>query len=155
MIPLPENEGIYIIVFQLKRCARLRIGELGEKEFLPGLYFYCGSAKGPGGLKRRIVRHLTKNTPRFWHIDYFKYVAKPRQVWFIEQTIWTECDLVQALRDKAGLSIALAGFGASDCKARCGAHLLFAPSARHLDRIATGLQTCFPELKRETIKSDR
>ncbi|MCC6034511.1 MAG: GIY-YIG nuclease family protein [Desulfurococcaceae archaeon] len=35
----------------------------------PGVYFYIGSARGPGGALARIVRHLSRGKRVWWHID--------------------------------------------------------------------------------------
>jgi Uri superfamily endonuclease len=34
-----------------------------------GRYLYCGSAKGPGGLKARLSRHMRRGKSVRWHID--------------------------------------------------------------------------------------
>jgi Uri superfamily endonuclease len=34
-----------------------------------GRYLYCGSAKGPGGLKARLSRHMRRGKSVRWHVD--------------------------------------------------------------------------------------
>lgn len=35
----------------------------------PSVYFYIGSARGPGGVLARVARHLVKEKRVWWHID--------------------------------------------------------------------------------------
>jgi len=35
----------------------------------PGVYFYIGSARGPGGVLARLARHLVGEKRVWWHID--------------------------------------------------------------------------------------
>ena len=50
----------------------------GRIFYIPrGTYLYVGSAKGPGGLRARIKRHLRRHGKRlFWHIDYLLNTGK-------------------------------------------------------------------------------
>jgi Uri superfamily endonuclease len=45
------------------------IGRKPRTELSAGRYFYCGSAKGPGGLRGRLARHMRRGKPVHWHID--------------------------------------------------------------------------------------
>ena len=63
-----RNPGIYVLLIELTRCRRIRIGHLGVTEFQPGFYAYVGSAMG--GLTARVARHLRplcRKRPH-WHI---------------------------------------------------------------------------------------
>lgn len=97
----------------------------------PGLYAYCGSAYGPGGLRARIARHMKPDkTPR-WHVD--RLTAAGRIVRIAAHEGGWECDLVDRLR-AAGGRTPLRGFGSSDCR-RCRAHLLALEDGCSLSRL--------------------
>ena len=93
----------------------------------PGGYLYCGSAKGPGGLKARIARHLRTDKKPHWHVDRLTAAA-------LKVTAWAyvggdECALVRAL---APLPHPIPGFGSSDCPT-CPSHLLAWPEGVEID----------------------
>ena len=144
---LTEEEGIYCVIFRLEKQALFQIGKLGEQEFLPGFYFYCGSAKGEGGISRRVNRHLKKDTKKFWHIDFLKEKVNPIRIWFLTSMERCECDLVQNLRIDPKVSYSMKGFGASDCTERCYSHLLYAPDTNNLDDVFKQLQNRMPDCR--------
>jgi len=141
---LTEQEGIYCIVFQLEKNTLFQIGKLGEQELKPGFYFYCGSAKGKGGISRRVNRHLKKDTKKFWHIDYLKEKVNPIRIWFLKSQLRSECDLVQVQIIDPKVSYSMRGFGASDCMEHCYSHLLYAPDTKNLDDVFMQLQKKMP-----------
>jgi Uri superfamily endonuclease len=61
-------KGIYILIIQINKNIRPKIGALGEVTFPAGLYAYVGSAQN--NLELRVKRHLGKEKRLFWHIDY-------------------------------------------------------------------------------------
>jgi histidyl-tRNA synthetase len=91
-----------------------------------GRYLYCGSARGPGGLRARIARHLRRRKPLRWHVDQLTTRGTVIAVWAIPGG--DECDLVARL---ALLPVPLPGFGSSDCR-RCRSHLLVWPEGVEL-----------------------
>ncbi len=151
---LPREQGIYCVVFNLPKLISQDVGMLGMGEFLPGIYFYCGSAKGKGGIKGRVGRHLTKGTRKHWHIDYIKEYFEPISVWFVTNRNMSECDLVGNLQKMGDFQPVLRGFGASDCTQHCFSHLLF--SSAHLDMAAVfaDLMRSFIEIKQMNVKSE-
>ena len=116
--------GAYVLLLILDRAVELpaRLGGV----LSAGRYVYCGSARGPGGLRARVGRHLKKDKTIRWHVDRLTLAAASVRVW---ATLGPgECALRAALQDIAGVSVPVPGFGASDC-AVCPAHLLaLAPS---------------------------
>ena len=42
----------------------------------PGCYVYAGSARGPGGIRARVRRHLRPDKTPHWHIDQVTAYAK-------------------------------------------------------------------------------
>jgi Uri superfamily endonuclease len=112
---------------------RIRVGSLGTFTFAPGFYLYIGSARGPGGLRARIERHLRKDKVKRWHIDYLTASSSFRLVGaFMGMSVERmEGTLVVELM-RAGIDECLAGFGSTD-DPRVTSHLL---------AVATSLEEC-------------
>jgi Uri superfamily endonuclease len=79
---------------------------------------YTGSAKRH--IEARIARHLRQKKALRWHIDYLLAAPGVRVV-DVVRSRRSECALNRAARGR----IPVAGFGASDCGAGCGAHLKY------------------------------
>jgi Uri superfamily endonuclease len=69
---LPDKQGSYCLVFHLKDPTKVAVGKFGTYFFQQGFYYYFGSAKGSGGLRARINRHVSMEKKKFWHIDYLR-----------------------------------------------------------------------------------
>lgn len=95
----------------------VQVGKLGRFRFPAGRYVYTGSAKR--NLEARIARHRARTKKRRWHIDYLLTVPG---VWIVDVEL-SELDECAAHQRLAGTIVA-PGFGASDCRAGCGSHLL-------------------------------
>jgi Uri superfamily endonuclease len=130
--PLP---GSYALFLTLPAPVALTIGKLGAFTFLAGVYIYTGSARGPGGLDARLRHHLRPATRPHWHIDYLRTRAEVRGgVYVVEEEVPTrsmtlECAWSQVLLALPDASVPVRGFGASDCRSGCPAHLLYFPGA--------------------------
>jgi len=61
-----------VVLAELKRDTSTRIKHFGIVDFLSGIYCYCGSACGPGGLYARLKRHLDGHIKKHWHFDYLR-----------------------------------------------------------------------------------
>lgn len=116
------DQGVYQLRLRVSVAVRVRVGRLGTFRFPAGRYVYTGRAAR--GLRARVLRHLRRGgrqQVRFWHIDYL--LARPEV--HVERVVLAsprpadECAETQAL----GGRVVAAGFGASDCRRRCGAHL--------------------------------
>lgn len=118
-----EDRGLYVVWFELDAPVHTLVGTLGEGTFSPGLYAYVGSAQRHR--TARIRRHLRKEKPRRWHIDYLLPSGNPVAVTLCDGEKERECQLVQELVDLLGARRAFPRFGASDC--RCEGHLLGLP----------------------------
>ena len=111
-------ETSYQLLIDVPRWVRCTVGRLGEFEFPAGRYVYTGSAKR--GVDARVARHMRKGKPLRWHIDYLLEAPGVRVA-----------DVVRSRRGECALNRATAGrvpavgFGASDCRANCGAHLKY------------------------------
>jgi Uri superfamily endonuclease len=108
----------YQLVVEVPRPQRLAIGRLGTFGFPPGRYIYTGSARR--NLDARIARHHRAEKVLRWHIDYLLAAPGVRIV-AVRRSAQDECALNRVVRGR----ILAQGFGASDCRAGCGAHLKF------------------------------
>jgi len=121
-----ENQATnYQLIILLRQHCQIQVGALGLFNFEAGYYVYSGSAKR--NLEARLARHCRKNKPLRWHIDYLTCLP---QAEVIETRTFAgdECQLNQACPG----TIIAPGFGASDCKAGCGAHLKYLGHTRPL-----------------------
>ncbi|MBG0809671.1 GIY-YIG nuclease family protein [Methylosinus sp. H3A] len=116
----PAAPGAYALLIALSRPLEAKTGR-SKATLAPGRYLYCGSAKGPGGLRARLGRHMRKDKRRRWHIDQLTEAGESLGAWITETK--GECELVAAL---SALPVPLEGFGSSDCP-RCRSHLLLWP----------------------------
>jgi Uri superfamily endonuclease len=68
-----------------------------EDLFNAGYYFYFGSAKGSGGLQARLLRHISMEKKKFWHIDYLRpymdFVAAVFTMQTNQECVW--CQKIQ------------------------------------------------------------
>lgn len=118
---LPRAPGAYALFFTLDAPLRLDIAALGFALAAPGAYAYCGSARGPGGLRARIARHLRPGKALHWHIDRLTAVGRVTAVAYTKHG--SECALFERLLAGPGASVPIPGFGSSDCR-RCPSHLV-------------------------------
>jgi Uri superfamily endonuclease len=124
MSPTPAPAGgrhgpiSYQLLIEVARPLRLRIGALGEFDFAAGRYTYTGSARR--AFEARIARHLRAEKALRWHIDHLLTAAGVRVV-TVRRSRLPECRLHQSSPGR----VTVPGFGASDCRAGCGAHLKF------------------------------
>jgi Uri superfamily endonuclease len=108
----------YQLVIEVPRPLRRTIGRLGVFTFLAGRYVYTGSARR--NLEARIARHLRADKALRWHIDYL-LIAPGVRVLEVRRSAREECSLNRTVRGR----VPVPGFGASDCRAGCGAHLKY------------------------------
>ncbi len=54
---IPDSHGTYVLHLKVHWETVIDVGALGELTFPAGIYLYCGSALGPGGLAARIAHH--------------------------------------------------------------------------------------------------
>lgn len=127
---LPREPGAYVLLIRLEKRLSLDIPAFQGKSLLPGLYAYCGSAWGPGGIHARLSRHLRKEKPVRWHVDRLTAAGKLEQAGI--HIAGHECDLAGKLLAQGGLAV-LPGFGSSDCRS-CPAHLLRMPNGGDLPK---------------------
>jgi Uri superfamily endonuclease len=117
----------------------MTIGRLGSFSFPDGYYTYAGSARGPGGLKARLNRHLGDRKQLRWHIDYLLREARVQQIWKAFSHEKLECLWTRALLRMLHASIPVPRFGSSDCD--CETHLVHFTSLPSPQTFANQLQT--------------
>jgi Uri superfamily endonuclease len=108
--------GSYQLLIEVAHRVRCTVGRLGTFDFPAGMYVYTGSART--GLEARIARHLRAAKTLRWHVDYL-LAAPGVRVTRVVRSRREECALNGAVRG----SVPVPRFGASDCRAGCGAHL--------------------------------
>ncbi len=132
----PAGPGAYAVELWLEAPHTLSIGRLGPIAFPAGAYLYLGSACGPGGLGGRLARHVQgKGSARpHWHIDALRRAAVAR-AWLAlslpagdPALEGLECRLARLARSWPGAALVAPGFGASDCRSGCPAHLVAFPA---------------------------
>ena len=133
-------KGVYVLVIKVKQPTKVQIKSLGEIEFESGVWVYVGSAMGDGStsLENRLDRHFRKEKTIYWHIDYL-LDEEPE----IGKAIWAqskghiECDLAQALASNDAFEVGPKGFGSSDCKSGCFAHIFKHRRGKEIDGVLT------------------
>ncbi|MDP7003080.1 MAG: GIY-YIG nuclease family protein [Candidatus Thalassarchaeaceae archaeon] len=115
---IPKEAGAYLLWI-----------ELDEPTDLPpvfggclasGTYLYAGSAYGPGGMRSRCTRHISRQKSKRWHVDWLTTVA--RDVCALPVVGGNECALIAMLGSQGLGWPPVPGFGSSDCRS-CRSHL--------------------------------
>jgi Uri superfamily endonuclease len=132
---LPAGPGAYALEIVLERALAIPVASLGSPRLGPGRYVYLGSAKGPGGLRARVGRHLRQGKARRWHVDHLTARAPVTAV--VSRPGQSECALARALLAHPRVAAPVRGFGSSDCR-QCPAHLLSVPADLDLDATLGG-----------------
>jgi Uri superfamily endonuclease len=118
---IPIESGAYGFAVRLSQALDLEIGKFDRVSLPKGLYFYGGSAFGPGGLKARLGRHIRPKSKLHWHIDHVTSAGKMVAAGVIKNG--SECKFVARALAMPGALIPLPGFGSSDCR-NCASHLV-------------------------------
>jgi len=124
-VTLEPQPGTYALVLLSDAIQTLEIGRLGKLTTEPGYYIYVGSAFGPGGVAARVSRHYRRDKPMHWHIDYLRPAVQLLEVWYTYDSQRRECSWSNVLASMKASCVPLAGFGSSDCRQGCDAHLRF------------------------------
>jgi len=116
---IPAEAGAYLLLLRLDRP--LDLVRPAAARLAPGWYVYAGSARGPGGLRGRLARHLRSGKRPHWHVDQVTSAAGASAG--LAYPGRSECGLVAGLVDGGGFGVPVPGFGSSDCRI-CESHLL-------------------------------
>jgi sugar fermentation stimulation protein A len=120
-----NSHGSYILVINMRHPCRIKAGQLPEREYPPGIYFYIGRAKRY--LRGRLARHLRREKKLFWHIDTLLRKSEIKEIW-CRLGFFDECALTSAIiRHFREFCSPIPGFGASDC--HCPSHLIHCKGA--------------------------
>jgi len=119
---LPAIRGAYALIVKLGHKASVERPRKEPSILPPGWYVYAGSARGPGGIPARLIRHFRLDKPIHWHIDQLTSLSGVR-IWASPVPEGHECDLVAKLSRSGLFHTACPGFGSSDCR-KCEGHLL-------------------------------
>ena len=103
----------YVLILFNEIEREIAVGRLGRVKFLPGYYYYVGSANS--GV-HRVKRHFSMQKRKRWHIDYISSIL---QVIGAVLTHHNECELAS----KFSRFQPIPHFGCSDCK--CRSHLFY------------------------------
>jgi len=123
----PPEPGVYALLFRITAPLTFDAGRLGSIGLAAGYYAYVGSARGPGGLRGRLARHVRAEKRRRWHIDYLTQCVAVGQVCWQTTREPLECRWAQRLLRLPGATTPASGFGSSDCRAGCRSHLIRLP----------------------------
>ncbi len=140
-----SRPGTYILWLYLPAGQVMRIGRLGMVSLPAGCYAYVGSARGAGGVRARVERHLRSDKRIRWHIDYLLPAAVVQAVWAEFDAKREECEWAELLVQCGGARRIVPGFGASDCQ--CAGHLLYwrkPPRATKITGMLPPVQIWFP-----------
>ncbi len=108
----------YRLILFVSSPLQVRAGGLGVIRLPAGWYVYTGSARR--NMEPRIARHLRRDKRRRWHIDYL--TGHPGVV-AVSVTRHEEPECV--VNRRQGGQVVVPGFGAADCRNRCGSHLRY------------------------------
>jgi len=124
---LPATAGAYLLALKVTVPTPLPPRFAVHPPLPPGWYIYAGSARGPGGLRARLRRHLKATGSRRWHVDWVTTQATTRLAHAWPDGV--ECTpITLLLAATPSAQVVVPGFGSSDCP-RCPAHLLALPDA--------------------------
>lgn len=137
--------GAYLLILNVLKNLKLCIGALGKHTLQGGVYLYVGSAKsGIGGRVRRHVRlSKLKVGGGKWHIDNLLRHSSVEIAGALSFPDAEECTISGVLASHGAIEAPVAGFGSSDCRSGCRAHLY------RLSRTIAGDGTAIIEYIRE------
>jgi len=137
-----SSKGVYIMYITLGSKKRLKVGSLKLQSFDAGLFAYVGSARGPGGLRGRLRRHMgLKGRPRalHWHVDHIISNPDSKIVGF--HVLEGASEHLVAEKVGSFARVSFRGFGCSDCN--CNSHFFYlGKDLRILRKLKEELRNC-------------
>ncbi|MFX1286377.1 MAG: DUF123 domain-containing protein [Promethearchaeota archaeon] len=123
-----NSQGVYVLVFEIICSFLIDINRFNWL-LRTGFYLYFGSARGKTStsLEKRLTRHFKRQKKTFWHIDYITSHPDTKMInaYYTTITGTTECSALQGFLQNFHNTEIIQKFGSSDCKAKCGGHLVF------------------------------
>jgi Uri superfamily endonuclease len=138
---IPDKRGAYALVIESETEIIIPVPRLASGNLVPGRYLYAGNARGAGGMRGRVRRHLRPSKFPHWHVDYL--TRKGRITCIALFPGGDECKIISGLLTQGNVVAPIPGFGSSDCR-KCVSHLLTLP--RHFDP-RHFFMTCFSGLQ--------
>jgi len=133
VIQRKNSQGVYILVFEIVHSLLIDIRRF-KWLLKPGFYLYFGSALGKTStsLEKRLARHFNNQKKIFWHIDYITSQSDVKMInaYYTTKTGITECSALQGFEQNFQNTEIILKFGSSDCKTKCGGHLVFLSNNR-------------------------
>lgn len=123
----PPEAGSYVLLLYLSARLTFEAGRLTTVTLPAGCYAYAGTARAAGGLRSRLARHKRSQKRLHWHIDYLTQQAPIYGTYWQVTPVPLECRWAQALLRLPGADAPVRGFGSSDCRRGCPAHLVRLP----------------------------
>jgi Uri superfamily endonuclease len=124
------KRGAYVLYLDIALSLTLQVGSLGSSVFPAGRYAYVGSARR--GIAARVSRHkqlaVEKAGKIHWHIDYLLINRHAELAGEEALANEIECRVSKRIAAMRGVTVPVPGFGSSDCRAGCRAHLYLLPS---------------------------
>jgi len=148
-LSIETGPGSYALCLLIEQARQIRVGKAGVFYFWPGIYFYAGSAQGPGGVSARLNHHLRLAISPHWHLDWLRPYARIIQGYFVLAEERLGCRWSKALAHLPSSRIPVAGFGASDCQNGCPAHLISLANGIRLEQVRFVLQNLSVEEVRQ------
>jgi len=119
------KRGSYVLYIDIELPVTLQVGSLGSSVFPAGRYAYVGSARR--GIAARVLRHkrlaMQKEGKLHWHIDYLLVNRHTKLAGEAVPENEIECTVSKRMASMNGVTVPVPGFGSSDCRAKCAAHL--------------------------------
>lgn len=113
-------KGIYVLVLEILKDVKIKVGAIGIIYFKKGYYAYIGSAQT--SIESRVNRHFSKNKKIRWHIDYLLNNVNVKLLKALYKKCRDkseECKFALKLMEN---NVFVEKFGCSDCK--CKSHLV-------------------------------
>jgi Uri superfamily endonuclease len=88
--------GAYVLMIELTESVQVTLLGKPKTTLKAGCYLYCGSAKGPGGIRARLSRHMRLRKLIHWHVDRLTDAGRVTGAWVFPGR--DECELVAAYR---------------------------------------------------------
>jgi hypothetical protein len=140
---IPRTSGNYVLLARLNQEVELDLKTLDGLICQRG---FIATAEVP--MDRGIVcSYQPSSAERYSSIlafDYLKDYLEILEVWWREDSENLECDIMQALLKIPGVQVPVKGFGSSDCRKGCPAHLVQFPLSADPAFIAERLQETWP-----------
>src|SRR6516225_6486489 len=91
----PTLPGAYVLIVELAESIQITLPRKPKTTLQAGRYLYCGSAKGSGGIRARLSRHMRPGKVIHWHVDLLTGAGRVAGAWIFPGC--DECELVRAL----------------------------------------------------------